>query len=154
MALVHPCGAGQIAAVLVGLSQKETCVEKAKRARVPGWRLQLRGDVHICGSTPWKQISDPFNHDFSMRAITCSCYRERMNVPCRREPPIYYSCNYIIKNGLTFVYPIAKPLNAEIKFPRPVTVPGTCCFFSPRTCTTSAHSTISWLLGTDWKRNL
>ena len=40
-----------------------------------------------------------------------------------RELPIHYSCNYIFKNGLTFVYPIAKPLNAEINFPRPVTVP-------------------------------
>ena len=121
--------------------------------RARGAWLQLRGDVHIRGSTPWKQISDPFNHDFPMRAIMYSCYRERMNVPYRREPPIYYSCNYILQNGLTFAYPIAKLLNADTKFPRPVTVPCTCCFFSPRTCSTSAHSTISWLLGTDRKRN-
>ena len=99
------------------------------------------------------KISDPFNYDFPMPAIMYSCYRERMNVPYRREPPIYYSCNYILQNGLTFAYSIAKPSNADTKFPRPVTVPCTCCFFSPRTCSTSAHSTISWLLGTDRKRN-
>ena len=151
MPLVSPRGAGLSALVLVGLPQKETCVEKATRAR--GAWLQLRGDVHIRGSTPWKQISEPFNYDFPMRAIMYSCYRERMNVPYRREPPIYYSCNYILQNGLTFAYPIAKLLNADTKFPRPVTVPCTCCFFSPRTCSTSAHSTISWLLGTDRKRN-
>jgi hypothetical protein len=121
MPLVNPRGAGLSAPVLVGLPQKETCVEKATRAR--GAWLQLRGDVHIRGSTPWKQISDPFNYDFPMRAIMYSCYRERMNVPYRREPPIYYSCNYILQNGLTFAYPIAKPLNADTKFPRPLTVP-------------------------------
>ena len=121
MPLVNPRGAGLSAPVLVGLPQKETCIEKATRDR--GAWLQLRGDVHIRGSTPWKQISDPFNYDFPMPAIMYSCYRERMNVPYRREPPIYYSCNHIFKNGLTFAYPIAKPLNADIKFPLSVTVP-------------------------------
>ena len=99
MPLVNPRGAGLSALVLVGLPQKGTCAEKATRAR--GAWLQLRGDVHIRGSTPWKQISDPFNYDFPMPAIMYSCYRERMNVPYRREPPIYYSCNYILQNGLT-----------------------------------------------------
>ena len=45
-----------------------------------------------------------------------------MNVPDRREPPIYNSCNYILQNGLTFACPIAKLLNADTKFPRPVTI--------------------------------
>ena len=46
MPLVLPRGAGWSAPALVGLSQKETYAEKAERAR-GGWRLQLRGDVHI-----------------------------------------------------------------------------------------------------------
>ena len=124
MPLVHPRGAGWSAPALVGLSQKKTYIEKAERAR-GSWRLQLRGGnvMHICGSTPWKQISHPLNHELTMRAIVYSCYHKRMNVPYLSEPPIYYSCNYIFKNGLTFIYPIAKPWNAEIKFPRPVIVP-------------------------------
>ena len=103
MPLVHPRGDGWSAPALVGLSQKWAYAEKAERAR-GGWRLQLREDMHIRGSTPWKQISHPFNHDFPMRAIMYLCYHERMNVPYLREAPIYYSCNYILKNGLTFAY--------------------------------------------------
>ena len=140
--------------ILAALGGVPRCWLDCPRRRPAPKRQRAHGvPGSSCEGTPWKQISDPFNYDFPMRAIMYSCYRERMNVPYRREPPIYYSCNYILQNGLTFAYPIAKPLNADIKFPRPVTVPCTCCVFSPRTCSTSAHSTISWLLGTDRKRN-
>ena len=74
MPLVNPRGAGLSAPVLVGLPQKETCVEKATRAR--GAWLQLRGDVHIRGSTPWEKSAI---HLIMIFLCALSCIRAIVN---------------------------------------------------------------------------
>ena len=89
------------------------------RQREPGVPAAGRGSAH---PRTIETNQHPFNYDFPMRAIICSCYHEWIHVSCLRGAPMYYNCNYTFTNVLTLIYPIAKTLNAEINFPRPATV--------------------------------
>ena len=116
-------------AVLGEVPHKKTHAEKAAHACGAWLALAAaKARAHPC---TMETNQHSFNHDFPMRAIMYSCCHECIHVSCLRGAPMYYICNYTFKNMLPLsFYPIAKKLNTETIFPRPLIVPRTCCFTS------------------------
>ena len=87
-----------IPAALGEVPHKKTHAENAARACGAWLALAaVRARAHPC---TMEKIQHSFNHNFPMRAITHSCCHECIHVSRLRGAPIYYICNYTLKNVL------------------------------------------------------
>ena len=98
---------------------------RLKRQDAPAAGVPVPAHAAARGSAHSRTIETnqhSFNYDFPCALSYVRAIMNGFMFHICAGAPIYYSCNFTLKNVLILIYPIPKTLNAEINFPRPETV--------------------------------